>query len=112
MSTSGKQFTAAAARVIATETISIDGNRVRAASVIQTSGGNSAADAWVELGIMSGGPSQGNRSLILAQNYVGDGSGVSWVGEISGHGEDYLYANVWSTLGGTFKLSIITEAGA
>lgn len=109
MPTTGTNFVAAAARAIATETNSIDGNRVRAAAVINASGSASPADAWVELGIMSGGTAQGNRSVILAQNYVGDGAGVSWVGDILGQGEDYLYANVWSTAGGTFKLSLTTE---
>lgn len=109
MGTAQKQFDATAARVLTTETIPIDGTTVIGATVICITAGANPAGAFVELGLMSGGSSQQHRVITLSQGYVGEGTTVSWQGEITGAGEQYIYCNVRSTDGDEFKLTILSE---
>ncbi len=73
-------------------------------SVIDLSNALQPNDAWIELGIMSGDTNDQNRVATLASGYTGKDTPVSWYGKIILDADMYLYAHVFSSIGGTFRL--------
>lgn len=61
-------------------------------------------DAWVAIGLMSGGTTDQNIVATLASGYIGRDTPTSWSGKIILDSEMYMYANVYSTFGGIFRL--------
>jgi len=57
---------------------------------------------------MSGGNLQANRVSTLAAGYTGPGAVISWAGHLHLDNEAYLYADVYSSSGGTFRLAAMT----
>jgi len=73
-------------------------------SVIDLSNVQEPNDAWVEIGLMSGGTADHNKVATLASGYIGKDTPASWSGKLILDPEMYMYANVYSTHGGIFRL--------
>lgn len=73
-------------------------------AVIDNSNALQPNDCWIELGIMSGGTSPQNRVATLASGYSGKDTPISWSGKIILDTEMLLYAHVYSSAGGLFRL--------
>lgn len=109
MPTPAKDVVAAADRVQATITIPIEGSVLSALSVIDLSNALRPNDAWVELGIMSGGVLPQHKVAALAAGYSAKDSPVSWTGKIITEADMYLYAHIYSGTGGIFRLVAISN---
>lgn len=66
-------------------------------------------DAWVAIGLMSGGTTDQNVVATLASGYIGRDTPTSWTGKIILEEEMYMYANVYSTFGGIFRLVALVQ---
>lgn len=109
MPTQQKNITATADYVLTTGTIPIDDVRLRAVSVFNVTPGAADASAFVEIGIMAGGNTQGNRLTLLATGYVGEISPLSWHGDFPGGAQQFVYANIRSKAADSFRLTILSE---
>ncbi len=104
-----ENINATADRILTLGVIDIDGINLAAASVTSVTPGALPAGAYVEIGIMHGGTTVDNRILVLASGYVGDGHSIGWTGLITGTPSQFLYAEVRSTDGDTFRLTALSE---
>lgn len=109
MPTQQEDITATADFVLTTGTLEIDAVKLRAVSVINVTPGAQEASAFVTIGIMAGGNTQGNRITLLASGYVGEVNSISWLGQLTGSAEQFLYANIRSSAADSFRLTILSE---
>lgn len=109
MPTQQEPITATADFVLTTGTIDIDGVRIRAATVLNVTPDASEASSFVEIGIMTGGTTQGNRVTLLASGYVGEINPIVWHGDFTGGPNEFLYANIRSSAADSFRLTILSE---
>lgn len=84
--------------------IPVEKSVLSALSVIDLSNAITPNDTWVELGIMSGGTNPEHKVATLAAGYTGKDSPVSWTGKIITEPEMSVYAHIYSTTGGSFRL--------
>lgn len=104
MPTTTKDVVATAGRNKAVVNIPASKSVLAVLSVIDLSNAQQPNDAWVELGLMSGGISDQHKVATLASGYTGKDTPVSWSGSIICEPEMSLYAHIYSSSGGTFRL--------
>lgn len=104
MPTTSSDVTVAAERVLGLVTIPGSKGVLSVLSVIDNTDALQPNDAWIELGIMSGGITPQNRVATLASGYTGKSTPVSWHGKIILDDDMFLYAHIYSSTGGNFRL--------
>lgn len=102
-----KNVTASANRVKATVTIPVERQILKSACVLDVDAANPPNDAYVVVGLMEDGKSHQHKIAILASGYVGASSMVGWSGSIPVAAGSYVFADIYSSAGGAFRLSVI-----
>jgi hypothetical protein len=100
---------AAAARVQATATISIDRVRLKAVGLHCTTANIAPTDIWAEIGIMNGSNQPVNISIPIAAGYLGTDNAIGETCDILGDSSQWLFVNVWSNAAATLRLTALTE---
>lgn len=93
-------------------TIDVSSVKIQAATAIELSNAGYPVDAWIQIGLMSGGTTLGHRTAVLSQGYAGRMSGVAWTGHIANGRETFLYASVYAREASTYRLTCITRTPA
>lgn len=104
MPTTAQDETISAGRVKGTISIPASKGVLSTLAVVDNSNALQPNDAWIELGLMEGGITDQNRVATLASGYTGRDCPVSWSGKIILDSDMYLYAHVYSSVGGQFRL--------
>lgn len=104
MPTTTKDVVAAANRVKATVTIPVDKVVLSTLNLVDLSNALQPNDAYAEIGLMSGGTEVGQKIAVVASGYIGKAITVSWTGKIICEPDMFLYGDVYSSVGGTFRL--------
>ena len=107
MPTLTKDGTAAANRVKTTIVIPISLQILKSACVLDIEAANQPNDAYVSVGMMTGGTDHQHKTCILASGYVGATAMVGWTGSIPIDKETYAFADIYSSSGGVFRLVVI-----
>lgn len=102
-----KDVTVAANRVKSTVVIPIEHQILKSACVLDIESANQPNDAYVVIGIMEGGISHQNKVAILASGYVGSSSMVGWTGSIPVTVDTNVFADIYSSAGGDFRLVVL-----
>lgn len=102
-----KDVTAAANRVKATVTIPVERQIIKSACVLDIDAANPPNDAYVVIGLMEDGTTHQHKTVLLASGYVGASSMVGWTGSMPVAAGAYVFADVYSSAGGLFRLSVI-----
>jgi hypothetical protein len=77
---------------------------LKALTLIQVEPFSIPSHIWAEIGIMSGGTNQANKTIVFSADYFGYRSPLSWTGSMPQLVDDYCYAEIISDDPGTFKL--------
>ena len=104
MPTATKDVVAAASRVKASVTIPVDKVVLSTLNMVDLSNALQPNDAYAEIGVMSGGTENAQKIAVLASGYVGKAVAVSWTGKVICEPDMFLYGDVYSSIGGTFRL--------
>lgn len=99
-----KDVAVAANRVKSTVVIPLEHQILKSACVLDIEAANQPNDAYVVIGLMEGGLSHQNKVCILASGYVGASSMVGWTGSMPITVDTHVFADVYSTAGGDFRL--------
>lgn len=102
-----KDVTAAANRVKSTVVIPIEHQILKSACVLDIEAANQPNDAFVVIGLMEGGISHQNKITLLASGYVGASSMVGWTGSMPITADTHVFADIYSSAGGDFRLVAI-----
>lgn len=102
-----KDITAAANRVKATVVIPVEHQILKSACVLDVDAANQPNDAYVVIGLMEGGLSHQNKVSVLASGYVGASSMVGWTGSIPITVDTHVFADVYSSAGGDYRLVVL-----
>lgn len=102
-----KNVTAAANRVKSSVFIPIEHQIIKSACVLDIESANQPNDAYVIIGLMEGGTTHQNKICILASGYVGASSIIGWTGSIPITVDAHVYADIYSSAGGVFRLVVL-----
>lgn len=102
-----KDVTVAANRVKSTVVIPVEHQILKSACVLDIEAANQPNDAYVVIGLMEGGTNHQNKVSILASGYVGASSMVGWTGSIPITVDSHVFADVYSSSGGDFRLVVL-----
>lgn len=107
MPTLTEDVTAPAARAKATITIPVEAQIVKSACVLDIDSTNDPNDAYVVIGLMEGGTEHQNKTALLASGYVGASSMVGWTGSMPISADAFVFADIYSSAGGDFRLCVL-----
>ena len=102
-----KDVTAPAARVKATVVIPVENQMLIAACVMDVENALAPNDAYVVIGLMEGGDTHQNKITELGSGYVGASSMVSWWGVVPLAVDTFVFADIYSSAGGEFRLTVL-----
>lgn len=105
MPSTTKDGTALANRELLSITNPVERNVLSTLTCTDLSNAQQPNDAYVEIGIMLGGTTPQHKIAALASGYIGRDCPVSWSGKIITESEMFLYAHVYSSTGGSFRLA-------
>jgi len=102
-----KDGTAAANRAKTTILVPIEHQVLKSACVLDIEAANQPNDAFVSIGLMIDGTSHQNKVCVLASGYVGATSMIGWTGSMPVATNTYVFADIYSSAGGVFRLVVI-----
>lgn len=97
--------TAVSQRTLATIFIPVEGSILSSLTLVDMTNAQQPNDAYGEIGIMSGGTNPQNKVAALGSGYMGRDISVSWSGKIITEAGMWLYAHIYSSTGGPFRLN-------
>jgi hypothetical protein len=100
---------APASRVRTLITIPVEHTVVSTICCIDLTNALQPNDAYAEIGLMSGGTTPQNKIAALAAGYIGKDCPVAWSGKIITDPDMFLYAVVFSSIGGPFRLAALVN---
>lgn len=99
--------TAPASRVLLRLVIPMEEHVIYTASVFQQFTSAAPNDSFAVIGLMNGGENTNNRIAILASGYLGAAESIGWTGIVPTWSDSFLYADIFSTQGGKFRMTAI-----
>lgn len=102
-----KDATVGPLRAKTTITLPLEHQVLKSACVLDVNASNKPNDAFVIIGLMEGGTNHQNKISLLASGYVGASAMIGWTGSIPVTPDTFLFADIFSTNGGVFRLSAI-----
>jgi len=80
---------------------------IYSASIFQQFPTDQPNDAFGIIGLMAGGENINNRISILASGYFGSATSIGWTGQVPTWSNTFLYADIYSSTGGSFRVAAI-----